>query len=236
MKKILLVFLLFELLSQDSFCQSFARLFKEYGDRPDTTFVINKRRATVTLTKSERNISISILREWKRRSMLRERTLQCEWEIIDTFSRQYFSNTNIPELNRKILHAIDSLVGKKVGKGICRELIYEVLRNSEVEVPTRLKVKKEIDDFNAQWKTIYWKNIVAGSPTSNDTIYPGDIIEYANHVAIIYKVISPTEYIIVQQNFSGKLKYSHVGFEQISVPVYGYYFVSIFRPIPKTSL
>ena len=149
---------------------------------------------------------------------------------------QFFSNTDIPELNRKILACADELVGKKVGKGICRELIYEVLRNSEVEVPIRIKIKKEIDDFNAQWKTIYWKNVVFSLPAPTDTIYPGDIIEYANHVAIIYEVISPTEYIIVHQNFSGKLKYSHVGFMKISVPVYDYYFVSIFKPIPKISL
>ncbi len=151
---------------------------------------------------------------------------------------QFFSNTDIPELNKKILSAIDTLVGKKVGKGICRELIFEVLRNSEVEVPLRRKIKrvKGIDDYNAQWKTIYWKLVVFSSPTSKDTIYAGDIIEYANHTAIIYKVISPTEYIIVHQNFSGRLKYSHVGFKEIFVPVDDYYYVSILRPIPKNSL
>ncbi len=150
---------------------------------------------------------------------------------------QYFSNTDIPELNKKILYAIDTLVGKKVGKGFCDEFVFEVLRNSKIEVPPkRIKRAKELDDYNSKWETIYWEMVVAGFPTSNDTIYAGDIIAFANHVAIIYKVISPTEYIIVQQNFSGKLKYSHVGFEQISVPVDDYYPVSIFRPIPKNSL
>ncbi len=149
---------------------------------------------------------------------------------------QYFSNTDIPELNRKILHAIDSLVGKKVGKGVCDEFVFEVLKNSKVEVPPRIKRAKGLDDYNTQWETIYWEMVVAGSPTSTDTIYAGDIIGYAKHVAIIYKVLSPTEYIIVHQNFSGRLKYSHVGFKEISVPVDDYYPVSIFRPIPKNSL
>lgn len=144
---------------------------------------------------------------------------------------QFFSNTDIPELNRKILVCADSLVGKKIGKGICREFVMEVLSNSEVEIPSSRRKKDK-----QQWKTIYWKNVVVGLPASSDTIYAGDIIRYANHIAIVYKVLDPLNYVIVHQNFSGKLKYSHVGFMKISVPVLDCWYVSIFRPIPKISL
>ncbi len=64
--KIILTFLLFGLLSQDTFCQSGGRLFDMYWDSPDTTFVIDKHRTILTITKSED--SLSILKEKKKRA------------------------------------------------------------------------------------------------------------------------------------------------------------------------
>jgi len=133
-----------------------------------------------------------------------------------------FSNTDIPELNRKILANADSLVGKKVGKGICDEFILEVLKNSSIEL-TYVKKDKE------KWFSYHWVWETTDSSASY-TIYPGDIILYDNHIAIIYEILNSTEYIIIHQNFSGKRKNSHVGFGTVNFKEV--YYGIIYKPTP----
>jgi len=120
------------------------------------------------------------------------------------------TTTQTPTLNQNIIDDIDILVGAKIGKGMCMEFVIKVLEDNKAE----------------------GRKIVNWFPDKQDTIYPGDIIVFScirfkypdgrkelvrGHIAIIYKVLGPLNYIIAHQNFSGKLKYSHVGFEEINL-------------------
>ena len=157
---------------------------------------------------------------------------------------QYFSNTDIPELNRKILSYTDSVIGKKIGKGWCREFVIEALRNSSSK---HHKIEVKFAKTRKQWgttvetlqKAFYLKHVfyafdlingVLRVPASGDTIYAGDIISTVGHIGIIYKVISPTEYIVAHQNFSGRRKYTQVELTQIDILADKLY-ILIERPI-----
>ena len=122
---------------------------------------------------------------------------------------QFFSNTDIPELNRKFVSIIDTLIGKKVGKGICYELIFKVINDSGIKAPLK---KRQW----GKWMQPYWNETI-NIYVNDSIIYPGDIIIFNNHVAIIYEVLSPEKCRIAHQNFSGRLKYSHVGLKDIDI-------------------
>ncbi len=118
---------------------------------------------------------------------------------------------DIPPLNRKIIQEADNLIDKKVGTGVCIEFIWEVLNNNGLEVPSK---RKE----NLAWNDTHSRDV------TDSIIYPGDIIIYNNHIAIIYAEMDSLKYRIIHQNFSGKLKYSHVGFgtvnlEEVDLPM-----------------
>lgn len=109
----------------------------------------------------------------------------------------------LPPLNRTIIQEADNLIDKKVGKGLCGEFVLEVLSRSKVPIIVPKKPSKVyVDD--------HWTEL-----PKNATIYPGDIIVYDKHIAIIYAKLSSTEYTVIDQNFSGRRKYSYVGFGTI---------------------
>ena len=108
----------------------------------------------------------------------------------------------VPPLNREIIHEVDKLIDKKVGKGLCGEFVNSVLSNIGLKIPKLKKTQVYIDE--------HWEKL-----PDNTAIYPGDIIIYGNHIAIIYAKLSPLEYTLIEQNFSGRRKYSHVGFSEI---------------------
>lgn len=112
----------------------------------------------------------------------------------------------IPPLNRKIIQEADKLIDKKVGTGLCGEFVNSILSNVGLKIHPKLKKTWVYLD------THHWKEL-----TDSDTIYPGDIILTNKHIAIIYAKISPSKYTIINQNFSGKLKYSHVGFGTVNL-------------------
>ncbi len=134
-----------------------------------------------------------------------------EWALKFYNETLKFYN-EIPPLNRKIIQEADKLIDKKVGKGLCGELIINVLDNVGVKSP--IKIKKGV------WIDTHWKELA-----DSITIYPGDIILYDNHIAIIYAEISPSKYTIINQNFSGKLKLSHVGFGTVNLEEAKYSFI-----------
>ncbi len=117
------------------------------------------------------------------------------------------SSTNIPhkltelKINNKIIEYVDSVMGKKVGRGECWDLAQAAL-----------------DYYNADWK----RTTQFGIPLDpdKDEIIPGDIVQMYNvklkyenkteyfglpqHTAIIYKVYSEKNYEIAHQNVAGK--------------------------------
>lgn len=143
------------------------------------------------------------------------------------------SYTNIPQnldelnINNKIIGFVDSVMGKKVGRGECWDLAQAAL-----------------DYCNADWKRPTYYGIPL-DPAKNEII-PGDIIqlynvrlEYNNkieyfglpeHTAIVYKVISKNNFKIAHQNVAGKrfvilsnfnLKYVKTGTMKFYRPVAG---------------
>jgi len=110
---------------------------------------------------------------------------------------------NLPELNinKKIVKLLDSLIGKRIGRGECWDLAQYLL-----------------DYYNADWKrlTDFGKEL----DYKSDKISAGDIIQMYNvklaynnkvkyfglpqHTAVVYKVISKNHFKIAHQNVEGK--------------------------------
>ena len=140
---------------------------------------------------------------------------------------QAIAQENIPELNRRIIEYVQSVIGKKVDRGECWDLAYQALNR-----------------FNAEWdgKFQYGKLI---NP-KRETVLPGDIIQFKNvkimyqitnttytefmkqHTAIVYKVKRKNVFTIAHQNteFSGR----KVGLSDINLNHVVKGDVKIYRP------
>ena len=114
-------------------------------------------------------------------------------------------DAKIPELNSRIIRYVDSQMGKKVDRGECWDLM-----------------KRALDFAGADWKfpNTWGKRF---NPLKESTL-PGDCIQYTNavfkykkgnveytskapkHSSIIYEVLSPTLFVIAQQNANGVRK------------------------------
>ena len=131
-------------------------------------------------------------------------------------------NPTIPSINQRVIDYVNTVVGKKVGRGECWDLAAAALAHAGAYL-----------DRSSQ-KTIY----IFGHELNpgKDKIFPGDIIQIENlkmkytkgntiytenmshHTAIIFEVIGPEHFKIAHQNtsFSGKkvgiseLKLEHV--------------------------
>ena len=124
--------------------------------------------------------------------------------IISVFSAIAQDN-KIPELNKKIIKYVKSVVGTQVDRGECWDLANQALTRN-----------------HAKWDGAY----EYGKPINpkKDVVYPGDLIQFKNvkvtykvgntiykevmahHTAVVYKVLGPGKYEIAHQNngFSGK--------------------------------
>jgi signal peptidase I len=88
----------------------------------------------------------------------------------------------LPEANRRILEFCDANLGKKVGNGICGVLAAEAVKASGLEL---------------RWsKRTHYP--VFGKEVNFKKVLPGDIIEYTNHVSIVYRVEGDYIYLIEQ--------------------------------------
>ena len=145
---------------------------------------------------------------------------------------QAIAQENIPELNRRIIEYVESVIDKKVDRGECWDLAYQALNR-----------------FNAEWdgKFQYGKLI---NP-KRESVLPGDIIQFKNvkiryqitnttytefmkqHTAIVYKVKRKNVFTIAHQNteFSGR----KVGLSDINLNHIVKGDVKIYRPVPKTN-
>ena len=142
---------------------------------------------------------------------------------------QAIAQKSIPELNKKIVEYVESVIGKKVDRGECWDLAYQALNR-----------------FNAQWdgKFHYGKLI---NP-KRESVLPGDIIQFKNvkiryqitnttytefmkqHTAIVYNIKRKNVFTIAHQNteFSGR----KVGLSDLNLNHVVKGNVKIYRPIP----
>jgi len=117
-----------------------------------------------------------------------------------------YTNDETPDLNKKIIKYVDSVMGQKVGRGECWDLASEAMRYAGAYL-----------DRSTQ-KSIY----IFGKKLNpkKDQIHPGDIVQFENvlleyqqdnmiyteqmahHTAIIYKVVSKDEFVLAHQNTS----------------------------------
>ena len=146
-------------------------------------------------------------------------------------ANQVIAQENIPELNKRIIEYVESVIGKKVDRGECWDLAYQALNR-----------------FNAEWdgKFQYGKLI---NP-KREPVLPGDIIQFKNvkiryqitnttytefmkqHTAIVYKIKRKNVFTIAHQNteFSGR----KVGLSDLNLAHVVKGDVKIYRPIPKS--
>lgn len=115
------------------------------------------------------------------------------------------AQTKIPELNKKIIKYVESVIGKQVDRGECWDLANQALTRTNAKWDGKYKYGKEVDP-------------------KKDEIYPGDIIQFEkvkvkytqgntttiesmpHHTAIVYKVLGKGQYQLAHQNtgFSGR--------------------------------
>ncbi|MES2589406.1 MAG: hypothetical protein V4622_10530 [Bacteroidota bacterium] len=108
-------------------------------------------------------------------------------------------DSEIPELNQKIIDFVNQHIGKKVGRGECWDL---------AQIP--------LEELGATWDQQY----VFGKKINieKETVFPGDIIQFEkvviqytvgnkqitenfyHHTAIVYEVLEKGIYKIAQQN------------------------------------
>lgn len=100
----------------------------------------------------------------------------------------------LPELNQKILHYIDSVKGSKVGNGICITFVKEALW----EVGAHYQAFKPSIAFGLPGKKI----TLYGKPIKEEEAIPGDIVTTLGHVGIIYKRTGEYTYLIAHQNIN----------------------------------
>lgn len=103
--------------------------------------------------------------------------------------------------NEEILKFVNDNLGKKIGKGVCFELVQAAVRTYSPDF------KYGLNDQNKKH---------FGKPIKKDKIQPGDIMvmsggtkRTASHVSIVYKLDGDKIYV-VEQNTNGSLKKSVV--------------------------
>ena len=99
----------------------------------------------------------------------------------------------VPDANYDIWISVDQYIGKRVGTGLCKDMVDSVLINTNLGVPD-------------SGKAGYYHYTLE----KDETVYPGDIIrfkgaiigslEYLDHIAIVYAIKKPNVYYIVHQN------------------------------------
>lgn len=113
----------------------------------------------------------------------------------------------LPENNQKVLDYVEKKIGKKVGRGWCRDLVNTALRNAGCTWSKGGLITHTDYENNKRYSTTKYGKLVK----VNDVL-PGDIIIYNPrtigddiddvplHVAIIYEVIKQRHYVIASQN------------------------------------
>ena len=104
----------------------------------------------------------------------------------------------IPEVNHSILISTDSYIGRKVGTGICHELIDSVLIKIGIGQHENGGVGYDAHSLNPKKERIYPGDIVY----LLDLVLKGYSTVYDGHIAFVYGVLGKDKYYIVHQNFN----------------------------------
>jgi len=138
----------------------------------------------------------------------------------------------IPEINKKIIDYVKTVIGKKVDYGECWDLAYRAVTKNNCEWDGKYKWGQEIDP-------------------ETDSVFPGDILQFYNvtlkykdgnkiykevfklHTAIIYSVKGKGHYEIAHQNnaFSGR----KVGLSDLDIRNKISGTIEFYRPVRKTN-
>ena len=95
----------------------------------------------------------------------------------------------LPELNRKVIYYVDSVLGTKIGRGNCRKLTYQAA------AVARGGLKKIMLNFKRKTFTGIGRFI------SQQELKPGDFVYYYfGHTGIIYRKLENSEYLFAHQN------------------------------------
>ena len=140
-----------------------------------------------------------------------------------------FSDDKIPDLNKKIISYVESVIGKQVDRGECWDLAYQALTRNNAEWDGQFKYGRLLNP-------------------KKETVLPGDIIQFKNvkvqyakgqmiyvetmdqHTAIVYKVLERNHFQLAHQNtqFSGR----KVGLSEFNLDHVVKGKVWIYRPVP----
>ena len=146
----------------------------------------------------------------------------------------FTANEDIPELNRKVIKYVDSVIGEQVETGECWDLAAMALADAGAFLDRTSKAT--LYDFGEMVNP------------RKDVIYPGDIVQFENvelqykdgnaivtesmshHTAIVYEVIANGHYKLAHQNtsFSGR----KVGVSEFKLENVVKGDLIFFRPIP----
>ena len=99
----------------------------------------------------------------------------------------------LPIINQRILHFVDSVEGMRIGKGLCRHFVNEAIEYA---------IKEKFKGRRLELSRIFsWE----GFNLPRKYALPGDILSLYNHVGIIYEVYKDKCYIkIAHQNGDGE--------------------------------
>jgi hypothetical protein len=114
-------------------------------------------------------------------------------------------DNKLPELNKKIIKYVKSVIGTQVDRGECWDLANQALTRNHAKWDGEYQYGKPIDpkkDDVLPGDLIQFKNVKVTYKVGN-TIYK-EIM--AHHTAIVYKVLGPGKFEIAHQNngFSGR--------------------------------
>lgn len=112
--------------------------------------------------------------------------------VLFALSLLSFSGFSQDSLRIDILHSLDSLIGERVGDGLCGRVGLELERiHGFTYSKVVKKVKKVKPGDYIEFRRVRWVDRVGTKGTAMD------------HVAVVYKVISRGRFFIVDQNSDG---------------------------------
>ena len=145
--------------------------------------------------------------------------------VISCFALLAMQADKLPPVNAKMIACVDKMMGKKVDRGECWDLVNYALNNSDANWDSPEGFGKKVDpkkDVLFPGDVVVMKNV---KYTSSD----GARWNFPQHYAIIYKVKDKNSFTIANQNVSGKR--SVILTELTLTGLTGT--ISFFRPQPK---
>lgn len=108
---------------------------------------------------------------------------------------------NLPEINKKIIEYVNSVMGKKVDRGECWDLVSKAMKYSEAKwtPPTDFgKILNFEKDEILEGDIIFFEKVTIK--------FENSIQNFPHHYAVIYKVLDKGKFQIAEQNNNGVKK------------------------------